>query len=97
MATTRIRYSKTNQDGLLQSVQKFQHPTNGARYKVMLNLTESQWLIIDDVTDIPVATGHHKDQHKMKLAAKKALTGLGVAFQTEARKERSPKSNTQAA
>lgn len=88
MNNTRIRYGKTNQDGLLQSVQKFQHPTNGARFKVLLNLTNHQWQVVDDVTDTPAATGYHNNNHKMKLDAKKALSQLGIVFAPEARKER---------
>lgn len=86
MANVRVRYSKTNQNGLLQSVQKFQHPTNGQRFKVLLNTTDNQWTVIDDVTDIPVVSGHQKDLHRMKAEVKKALATLGIAFEAESRK-----------
>ena len=93
MASTRIRYTKTNQDGLLQSAQKFQHPTNGERYKILLNTNEHQWSVIEDNTDIIAASGHQKDLHRMKIEVKKALNQLGVNFSNETRQGKNTNSS----
>lgn len=82
--STRIRYSRQS-DSLLQSVRKFQHPSNGQRYKVLLRPLENEWIVIDDTTDLIAASGHTKSLHKMKQEAKEALVTLGVAFEIDKR------------
>ena len=90
--SARIRYTKTSQEGLLQSVRKFQHPTNAlATYKVFLNLKDNQWLVVDDKTDQTVASGRNTNHQKLKLEVKKALKDLGIAFSEENRAERKAK------
>lgn len=85
MSNNRIRYRKTRQEGVLESVQRFNHPTSGARYKVLLNLTEHKWMVVDDNSDIVAASGLRTHQHKLKIDAKEALMKLGVEFTLESR------------
>lgn len=82
----RIRYSKLNEDGsLLQSVKVYSHTTNGGRFKILLNLNDKHWSVIDDTCDVVAVSGHAVSLHKMKTAAKKALTELGIVFSNEDR------------
>lgn len=80
----RIRYGK-HPDGYLLSTKLFLHPSNGARYKVILKPLEAQWLVIDDVTDLVSVSGSVKSLHAMKKQAKEALGRLGVSFEEEKR------------
>ena len=84
MANTRIRYSRDSQ-GNFTSVKKFTHATNGARYQVKLNTTESQWLILDDASGLVAASGLNTSMSKMKIEVKKALEVLGITFESEKR------------
>jgi hypothetical protein len=84
--SSRIRYSKLS-DSRLQSVKTFSHPTNGARYKVVLDLAANQWLVIEDTTSLLAASGHNNTLHNLKLDAKNALVELGVPFSKESRKK----------
>jgi tRNA C32,U32 (ribose-2'-O)-methylase TrmJ len=85
---TRIRYRKTREVGLLESVRRFTHPTNGSRYRVMLNMNEHQWLVVDDVSDLVAASGYRVHPHKMKMDAKAALEKLGIVLPLEDRVKR---------
>ena len=85
--STRIRYRKTNQEGILESVQRFQHPTETAqRLKVFLNTKENKWTVVDDTTDLVQASGHQVNLQRMKIEVKKALGELGIVFSDEKRK-----------
>lgn len=84
MASSRIRYSKID-DTKMKSVKTFNHETNGGRFDVILNLSESQWLVLDAGSGLVAASGHQTSLHKMKIEAKKALTELGIAFDKEQR------------
>ena len=90
----RIRYEEKT-EGFYQSIKKFQHPTNGARYKIFLNLTDNEWQVVDDVTDIVSASGRDINLARMKKAAKEALTLLGVEFKSEAGQRKPYQKRTQ--
>lgn len=83
----RIRYSKIDETKLV-SVKTFNHATNGARYKAVLDTAESQWIVVDDSSGLVAASGHQKSLHKMKIAVKSALTDLGITFTAEKRAAR---------
>lgn len=87
----RIRYRKTRQEGVLESVQRYQHPTNGARYKVMLNMPEHQWLVVDEQSDLVAASGLRVHPHKMKIDAREALEALGIVVSIDTRAKRAVK------
>lgn len=80
----RIRYERQNEEVFI-SKQKFRHTTNGALYKVLLNEVEMRFYVIDDIVDMTAATGSAVSMHKLKIAAKKALTQLGISFNEEER------------
>lgn len=84
MASSRIRYSKLD-DNKMKSVKTFNHTTNGARYDVILNVTDSQWLVLDAQSGLVAASGHQTSLHKMKIEAKKSLAALGIEFSKEQR------------
>lgn len=85
---SRIRYRKTREPQLLESVQRFSHPTNGARYKVLLNMKESQWMVVDDKSDLVAASGLRAKHHKMKIDARDALKKLGIELKVDERVKR---------
>lgn len=82
---TRIRYQKTSQEGVLRSVKKFQHTTNGARYVVFIRPESLEYLVVNDVTDIIEVSGRAVNLHQVKIKAKDALKGLGISFEGESR------------
>lgn len=88
MASSRIRYSKMD-DTKMKSVKTFNHVSNGARYDVILDTKESQWLVLDAGSGIVAASGHQTSMHKAKIEAKKALVELGIIFDKEVRGEES--------
>lgn len=79
----RVRYTTLAEEGKFQSVKMFQHPTNGARYKVFLNTVDNEWMVVDDISDITAVSGRDVNLSRMKKAAKQALVELGVEFETE--------------
>lgn len=97
--TTRIRFERSNEDETVWvSVRKYDHPTNGAQYKIVINEKEFQWLVIDSTCDLVAATGRNANVIKCKREAKKALEALGINFQSEVgnRKEYKSKNSTAA-
>lgn len=88
----RIRYQKAGADGALRSVRRFTHPTNGASYRILLNLKEHRWMIVDDVSEIIAASGLRVHLHKLKMDVRDALEQLGIVLEVEARAKRRPKS-----
>lgn len=91
----RIRYFDLAEAGKFQSVKMFQHPTNGARYKIFLNTVENEWVVVDDVSDIVAASGRNVNLSKMKQAAKEALVQLGCQFESEAGRRKEYTKRTQ--
>lgn len=88
----RIRYVKTQVKNVFESMRTYQHPNNGARYRVILNLNEHQWLIIDYVSELVAASGRVVHPVKLKLQARLALEKLGVVLDNDSRKPRTKKS-----
>lgn len=80
MSVTRIRYKKTSEPNVVESVKKFLNETNGAKLKVRLNLQTKEYFVLDDNVDTIEASGIAKDLHALKIAAKDALTQLGIVF-----------------
>ena len=75
----RIRYRKTGEH-TLESMQVLGHATNGARYRVRLNLAnENQWLVVDAETDLVAASGFAKNRAAAQKSARKALSELGIS------------------
>lgn len=84
--TTRIRYGKPV-DGVSVSVKTFQHPTNGARYKIFLNDLERLFWITEELSGLKVADGRAVNMHQVKIKAKLSLEKLGITFSKEEERE----------
>lgn len=82
--STRIRYTKAK-DGVSETVKRFQHPTNGARYKVVLNQNDFSFSIVETLSETEVDFGKACNMHEVKKKAKKKLEGLGIEFEGEER------------
>lgn len=87
----RIRYRKTRTEGTLESVRRYQHPTNGARYKILIVLPEHKWMIVDDNSELIAASGLRVHRHKLKIDVREALEKLGVVLETDSRSKRTTK------
>lgn len=83
--STRIRYSKTAETGILQSVKIYTHEKNGARFKVRLDENQKLFQVIEDTSGVIEAEGAAVNMHQVKIKAKKALERLGISFGSEAR------------
>lgn len=81
----RIRYGKANVKGLNRSVKTYNHPTNGARYYVLLNAANNTWSIVDESNHIKVVEGSASTHYKMKIEARDGLEKLGVLLVVEGR------------
>lgn len=81
----RIRYTKSQDKQLLTSSNVFHHPTNGARYRVNVSLVKLTWSIVDDASQLVAVEGTGKHPHKLKIAAREALEGLGIVLNREER------------
>jgi hypothetical protein len=88
----RIRYSKSQDKRVLNSKNVYHHPSNGARYRVQIDLNSLTWTILDDASNIRVTAGAGKHPHKLKIAAKEALMDLGIPLTPESR-DRKVKTN----
>lgn len=89
---TRIRYRKTSEPNVVESVKKFSHPTNGARYKVRINQANLEYSIIEDTADVLVQNGRAVNLHQVKIKAKNALVNLGIEFSERETRARSSES-----
>lgn len=87
--SNRIRYRNIS-DNVLQSVQTFQHATNGGNYIVRMSFPETKWFILDAVTEAEAASGWFTKKNLAQLAIRKALKDLGIVLGSETRK-RTPK------
>jgi hypothetical protein len=88
---TRIRYRKSGEAGIIESVKRFPHETNGATYKVQINEPELAYRIIEDTSNTIVASGRAVNLHQVKLKAKATLSGLGIKFDEREARQRKPK------
>lgn len=84
---SRIRYVKKT-DSRWESQKTYNHETNGARYKVLLDETAGSWYVVDAEGGTVAAQGQETTFHKVKKSAKTALEALGVLFKAEARVKR---------
>ena len=85
--TKRIRYKRVNKEGtVLQSIQTFFHPYNGAQYVTRINTTESKWYILDANTEMVAAEGSGPTLEELQFGAKKALVNKGISLHPEKRK-----------
>jgi hypothetical protein len=82
----RIRYKKLSET-IMESVRVFSHPTNGAQYKIRLNMSEPMWYVLDANTEIVAASGRNLNKNKAQLEVRNALRELGVEISTEKRNE----------
>jgi len=85
----RIKYRATGEPNTLQSIKRFAHPTNGARFKILLNTDKLEYSVVDEVVNVVVATGESKSPHKLRIDVKNALVALGIELQKEERAKRS--------
>lgn len=79
----RIRYTKNG--NRWESVKTFNHETNGARYRVLLEEASGTWYVVDAEGGAVAAKGQETSFHKVKKSAKEALMSLGIVFSKEAR------------
>lgn len=86
----RIRYVKTGVEGVQRSVKTFSHTTNGGRFYVLLNLNDNSFTVMDETADAEAKVGAAKSPHKLKIAAKEALSSLGIDFEKEDRRDKAP-------
>lgn len=89
--STRIRYFETSTPGTIQSVKTFQHPTNGARYKVLISESEREFQVIEDMSNTVAATGRATNLHQVKIKAKAKLQELGIEFDEVEKRVRTAK------
>lgn len=87
MSSTRIRY-RMNAEGNLESVKRYTHPTNGSRYKIVINEEKLSYQVIEDMSNEVASEGAACNLHQVKLKAKAKLAGLGIEFEAEGRTKR---------
>lgn len=88
----RIRYEATNiEKTQWKSVKAYQHPTNGARFRILVDKIESKWTILDEVGERVASTGHKTHEVKLLKDAREGLEQLGVTLHTEKRSPRRKK------
>jgi hypothetical protein len=83
--STRIRYSSTS-DHILRSTRGF--TIGEVTHFVFLNLDALTFSIGDPVSGVVLAEGKGVSESNLKLKAKRALTSLGVSFDSESRAKR---------
>lgn len=88
----RIRYAKTQEKNVLQSKNVYHHPSNGARYRINIDLNSFTWSVVDDVSGRAAVSGSGTHPHKIKTAVRDALVTLGIPLEVETR-ERLIKTN----
>lgn len=89
---TRIRYTKTSQDGILRSVRAFTGQ-QGARYQVELNTNDLTYKIRNVSRNKPVILRSNEldgvvpgtTLRTLKNQARRALESLGVEFEMDLR------------
>lgn len=82
----RIRYKKTNQDGILKSVRDLVSDSTGAKYKVKLDTINCTYVITNINSERTYKGGEDvSNLHVLKRKVKKRLEELGVSFGKEIR------------
>lgn len=92
--STRIRYVKTSEDGVLNSMRSFE--TAKGKYKVTLNLNNMSFKIWNVDIEETHEGGNTKNLAVLKRQAKRKLKELGVDFDIETRDNTSRINNSAA-
>lgn len=87
---TRIKYRETAQEGLFQSINKFNHRNNGARYYILIDNKEFKWEVVEERSETVEASGRMNPnrpfaENHMRTDAREALEKLGIEFKSETR------------
>lgn len=84
----RIRYEKTNDDGVYKSKDVFKHPTNGGIFRLYVNKNTNEFKVYDERASMNAHVGIGTTWHKALIEAKKALVMLGIKIEEkESRKK----------
>lgn len=85
--SVRIRYVKTEENNIFESLRIFVSSINGARYKVFLDLNDFTFKIRNENTKTFTVKGGEdiNNLNVLKRAAKRHLAKLGVEFNDENR------------
>lgn len=90
--TVRIRYEKTDDEGILCSVRNFYSKRWDAMYIVYLNINEVTFYVKNMLSGRKYTGGDNTNNlHVLKRQVKKKLEGLGVEFGDEIRDNSSRK------
>lgn len=94
---TRIKYKGKADDKMQESAILYYHPTNGAKYKIVLNNVDNTFAIFDVNAENmpPVKTGKGVNRLKNMMAARDALETFGFEFTREPRGPRPRKPKTE--
>lgn len=84
---TRIRYRKTGDPGIIASIKKYTHPTNGATYQVLINEPEKAYRIVETTSNTVVGGGRAVNLHQVKIKAKKNLEKLEISFDDKEKRQ----------
>ena len=86
MDKARIRYKKTNKDGILKSVRDLKSDSTGATYQVKLDTNNCTYVIKNINSERTYSGGEGVNNlHVLKRHVKKRLEKLGVSFGKEIR------------
>lgn len=84
--STRIRYEKRINSDLLVSVRTFMNPLTNKAYRVILDVTNKRYRVLDAKDhSVVLEAGKTKSLQVLKIQAKQALRNLGVDFKKELR------------
>lgn len=86
----RIRYRIASQN-LWESIQTFDHATNGASYKVLLAKGNDtyKYQVVETGSELIAASGLNVNLQQLKKEARKALAQLGVELSRGTRERKS--------
>lgn len=82
----RIRYVKTNNPEVLESVRSFLNRKTNVSYRVVLDLTNKRFRILNAADNaVVMEAGKTRNVAVLKIQAKTALSSLGIDFSEEKR------------
>ena len=86
MDTARIRYKKTNKDGILKSIKDLKSNSTGATYRIKLDVDDCTYIITNINSERTYKGGEGVNNlHVLKRNVKRRLEKLGVLFGKEIR------------
>ena len=86
MDKSRIRYKKTNKDGILKSVRDIKSESTDATYQILLNIEKCEYIIKNLNSGRKYMGGEGVNNiHVLKRHVKTRLQKLGVLFNKEIR------------